>query len=1183
MKISTYILLLFMMGWNLTAFAQHDQPTYDIAVEYIREHHLEWGLTDADITDMVLDYAYQRSNNGLHMLYLVQRHQGIEVRNGILNLSISAQGKVLYAGKRFIPALASKVNTTLPVLSAATALEKALLTTGMNSVPELRLLSQPDDKHFVFDKTGIARYDMLVQLCYQYQSEGPVRLAWHTEFVLADGSQMRSIRVDAVTGEILENFNKIISCQFEKGTYAHEHETSCYRQYETPVSTMPAEMPQVGSYRVIELPAESPNHGPHVLVANPDDSEASPYGWHDTNGSVGNEYQYTRGNNVHAYLDLNDTGSSSGDEPNGGAGMNFDFPYDGTAEPSTYRPAAVVNLFYMTNMMHDIFWHYGFDESAGNFQQNNYGNGGAGSDYLEAQAQDGALLNDGVHINNANFGTPPEGFNPQMQMYLWDQSGTELLHITAPAAIIGDIATADADFGAAITTTPVTGEAVLADDGTDTPTLACDALINDVDGKIVIIDRGACDFSCKVLNAQQAGAIAVVICNYEDALLGGMAAGSCGTEVTIPSVFIKSGDCATLKAFTGSGLELSLFQQDNTGPFNLDGDMDNGVIGHEYGHGISARLTGGPQNTDCFSPQELELKDAEGWSDFFALAVTAKEGDTGPQKRGMGTYVYKQDTDGQGLRRFPYSTDMSINPVTYDQIIPYSTYETRHARGHIICSMLWDMYWAFVDQYGFDPDIKNGTGGNNIAIQLVIDGLAIQPCYPGFEDARDAILAADIANNGGVNKCLIWDAFARRGVGINAIQGTSDNSRDNTENYESYPLCNESLKIVKEAPANINAGEVVNYSIKVFNHKPVTLTNVTVSDNIADGCTYVAGSATAGGTVNGNVITWELGNMAYLDTLVLAYQVNTDPANVSIPLFYDGFENGDTEWDMEDLEDNGIFNLWEVTTALANTGTHSYFVENIDTTSDIALKFGEFRTAEGNQPVLRFYHKYNTELGADGGIMQISSDEGAHWYDLGDKMFRTPYRGLIQYTTFAIPFQKAYWGNSGAGWKATYIDLTEFTGEEINVRWRFGTDGNTPAQGWFVDDVLLMDMVNYNSEVCATSAEGDNVCAVIKEYGTVVEPDFNIPTLDITESVQIKVYPNPFGNALFVHLAGEGLQQNAQLRLTGIDGREIWSRQVSGIQESTTITIPTDQLAAGIYFVELRSADSVVTQKVVKQ
>jgi hypothetical protein len=105
MKISTYILLLFMMGWNLTAFAQHDQPTYDIAVEYIREHHLEWGLTDADITDMVLDYAYQRSNNGLHMLYLVQRHQGIEVRNGILNLSISTEGKVLYAGKRFIPVI----------------------------------------------------------------------------------------------------------------------------------------------------------------------------------------------------------------------------------------------------------------------------------------------------------------------------------------------------------------------------------------------------------------------------------------------------------------------------------------------------------------------------------------------------------------------------------------------------------------------------------------------------------------------------------------------------------------------------------------------------------------------------------------------------------------------------------------------------------------------------------------------------------------------------------------------------------------------------------------------------------------------------------------------------------------------------------------------------------------------
>ncbi len=85
--------------------------------------------------------------------------------------------------------------------------------------------------------------------------------------------------------------------------------------------------------------------------------------------------------------------------------------------------------------------------------------------------------------------------------------------------------------------------------------------------------------------------------------------------------------------------------------------------------------------------------------------------------------------------------------------------------------MLWEMNWALIDKYGLDPDIYNGTGGNNIALQLVIDGLKLQPCNPGFVDARNAILQADQVNNAGANQCLIWTAFAKRGLGYSATPG----------------------------------------------------------------------------------------------------------------------------------------------------------------------------------------------------------------------------------------------------------------------------------------------------------------------------------------------------------------------------------------------------------------------------
>ncbi len=76
--------------------------------------------------------------------------------------------------------------------------------------------------------------------------------------------------------------------------------------------------------------------------------------------------------------------------------------------------------------------------------------------------------------------------------------------------------------------------------------------------------------------------------------------------------------------------------------------------------------------------------------------------------------------------------------------------------------MLWDLSWAYIDKYGFDPDLYYGTGGNNKVMQLVIDGLKLQPCSPGFVDGRDAILAADTALTGGEDQCLIWEVFAQK-------------------------------------------------------------------------------------------------------------------------------------------------------------------------------------------------------------------------------------------------------------------------------------------------------------------------------------------------------------------------------------------------------------------------------------
>jgi extracellular elastinolytic metalloproteinase len=178
----------------------------------------------------------------------------------------------------------------------------------------------------------------------------------------------------------------------------------------------------------------------------------------------------------------------------------------------------------------------------------------------------------------------------------------------------------------------------------------------------------------------------------------------------------------------------------------------------------------------------------EGWSDFFGLMMTIKPGDVGAQPTGVGTYVTNQSIDGIGIRPAPYSTDFALNNYTYAET-NNSGLSMPHGIGFVWCSMLWDLNWALIDSVGFDPNLKTGTGGNNIAMALVIEGLKLTACNPGFVDGREAILQADELLYGGAHACTIWKVFARRGLGFSADQGDPMSRSDQTEAFDLPPSC----------------------------------------------------------------------------------------------------------------------------------------------------------------------------------------------------------------------------------------------------------------------------------------------------------------------------------------------------------------------------------------------------------
>ena len=276
-------------------------------------------------------------------------------------------------------------------------------------------------------------------------------LAWQLAIDMTEKADYWNVRVDAQTGKVISQNNWTTHCSLG----IHEHKHGCgflerEHQMMESVQTVAEFIPAVdgSSYNVYAIPVESPIHGNRSIVNEPAYPAASPFGWHDTNGIPGAEHTITRGNNAHAYVDLDDTNVSSGDEPEGGDELVFDFPIVEGGEPDTNRSAAVTQLFYMTNIMHDIAFAYGFDEQAGNFQATNYDFAFGASDFVRAEAQDGfneALANNPNFINNANFATPQDGANGRMQMFVWGRSGGRLLQVTAPieAAAPYDVATAD--------------------------------------------------------------------------------------------------------------------------------------------------------------------------------------------------------------------------------------------------------------------------------------------------------------------------------------------------------------------------------------------------------------------------------------------------------------------------------------------------------------------------------------------------------------------------------------------------------------------------------------------------------------------------------------------------------------------------------------------------------------------
>lgn len=223
-----------------------------------------------------------------------------------------------------------------------------------------------------------------------------------------------------------------------------------------------------------------------------------------------------------------------------------------------------------------------------------------------------------------------------------------------------------------------------------------------------------------------------------------------------------------------------------TGPtIDRDGDLDAEIVLHELTHGLSNRLVGNGAGLNWDPAGGL----GEGWSDFYALSLLNPTNADDPSARySSGAYAtYKLggllDNYVYGIRRFPYSTDNLVNPMTWADVddvtndlsggmapdpldFNWSGGMEVHNAGELWALSLWEVRSRVIaDPAGANGDVP---AGNQTMLQLVTDALKMTPIDPTFTDARDALIDADCATNACANEQSIWAGFADRGLGYGA-------------------------------------------------------------------------------------------------------------------------------------------------------------------------------------------------------------------------------------------------------------------------------------------------------------------------------------------------------------------------------------------------------------------------------
>ncbi len=494
------------------------------------------------------------------------------------------------------------------------------------------------------------------------------------------------------------------------------------------------------------------------------------------------------------------------------------------------------------------------------------------------------------------------------------------------------------------------------------------------------------------------------------------------------------------------------------GDGGVDDAEDADIILHEMGHSIQYF-----QNSSAFTSSGESGAIGEGFGDYWAFSNTyniSVANGFDPFCIGEWDSTSYSNTSPPCLRR-----------VDSNKKYPDDMDGEVHDDGEIWSSCLREIFMKL---------------GKEVTDSIVLEGQYLMPPSTNFRNGALSIIEADKNLYNGEHAAYICTVFYNRGILSQA------DCRSNGPFIEMYTP--DFTELDGNGNSIADLGEIYKLNLSFYNSgnedSGKVYIKVTPTSNSIEmlNDTTTIDNLPANGSITGanSPIVFKIGNSfpcgrkatfkidVYNEGLEFIFNAELQVGNVSSSdIFSDDFENGGNSlWNTSVGSGSQSFG-WQIKeTPYNHSQNHSYFASDPPTPQDSYLILGPINLSTNKIYYLHFYHTYSFEAGYDGGVVEISIDGGNSFSDLGNYFIKNGYNMLIS-TDYSSPIggRMAFsGGNLSTNLKESIIDLTNFCGSTIFIRFRATADQSNSGQGWYIDDVRIEEITSSCSSV---SARGD--------------------------------------------------------------------------------------------------------------